>query len=233
MASRVVLALLAAAFVAALFVPATVAAADEPADDAALTLGDGVDAISIDRLRTTVTTPAPARGGERSPGVPLDRAPREVDREELLGQPTRAAVYDRVHEAPGETLSDIADAVGVTKSTVRYHVRVLREAGLVDATEAAGALRVAPADADVELVASLNAPGTGAILDAVAEHEPVSVTELAEATDRAPSTVSHHLTTLEERGFVERERAGESVVTTLAPATRAALTAERPVPADD
>ena len=232
MASRFVLALLAVAFVAALFVPATVVAADEPADDAALTLGDGVDAIGIDRLRTTVTTPAPARGGERSPDVPLDRAPTAVDREELLAQSTRAAVYERIHESPGETLSGIVDAVGVTKSTVRYHVRVLREAGLVEATEAAGALRVAPADANVELVAVLNAPGTGAVLGAVAEQEPVSVTDLAESTDRAPSTVSHHLSTLEERGLVERERAGESVVTTLAPATRAALTPDQPVPAD-
>lgn len=233
MASRFVVALFVAAFVAALFVPATVAAADEPADDAALTLGDGVDAITIDRLRSTVATPTPARGGERSPGVPVERAPKEADRDGILEQSTRAAVYERVQESPGGTLADIADAVGVTKSTVRYHVRVLREAGLVDATEAAGALRVAPADADVELVASLNAPGTGAVLDAVAEQEPVSVTELAESTDRAPSTVSHHLSTLEERGLVERERVGESVVTTLAPTTRAALTPEPPVPADD
>lgn len=233
MASRFALALLAIAFVAALFVPATVAAADEPADDAALTLGDGVDAIGIDRLRTTVTTPTPARGGEGSPNVPLDRAPRGVDREQLLAQSTREAVYERIHESPGETLSGIADVVGVTKSTVRYHVRVLRDAGLVEATEAAGALRVAPADANVELVAVLNAPGTGAVLEAVAEHEPVSVTDLAESTDRAPSTVSHHLSTLEGRGLVERERAGESVVTRLAPATRAALAPDQPVPADD
>jgi len=45
--------------------------------------------------------------------------------------------------------------------------------------------------------------------------------------------VSHHLPTLEKRGLVERERAGESVATTLAPSAREALAADPPAPADD
>ena len=67
---------------------------------------------------------------------------------------------------------------------------------------------------------------------AVARHEPASVTAVAEATDRAPSTVSHHLSALEKRGYVERERTGEAVVAVLSPATRRAMT-DGPVPADD
>ena len=233
MARRFVGALVVAAFVVTLLAPATTVAADDPSADAALTHGDGADALAVERLRPTVAVQSPARGSDRSVAAPAERAPRQADREDVLEQSTRAAVYERVHASPGASLADIADAVGVTKSTVRYHVRVLREAGLVDATEAAGALRVAPADADVELVASLNAPGTGPVLDAVAEHEPASVTELARATGRAPSTVSHHLSTLEERGIVERERVGEAVVTTLAPATRSELSPGLVASADD
>lgn len=233
MARRFVAALVVAAFVVTLLAPATVVAADAPSDDATLAHGEGADALAVERLRPTVAAPGPAKGGGRSSGSPVERAPREANREEVLEQPTRAAVYERVRDAPGATLAELADAVGVTKSTVRYHVRVLREAGLVDTAEAAGALRVAPADADVELVASLNAPGTGPVLDAVAEKEPASVTELARATGRAPSTVSHHLSTLEARGLVERERAGEAVVTTLAAATRSKLSAGSVASADD
>lgn len=233
MARRFVGVLVAAAFVVTLLGPATVVASDDPAADAALPLGEGGDALAVERLRPTVAAPGPAKGSDRSTEVPVDPAPREASREDVLEQSTRAAVYERVHDAPGATLADIADAVGVTKSTVRYHVRVLREAGLVDATEAAGALRVAPADADVDLVASLNAPGTGAVLDAVAEHEPATVSSIASSSDRAPSTVSHHLSTLEERELVERERDGEAVVTTLTDATRRAIESDQPTPADD
>jgi DNA-binding transcriptional ArsR family regulator len=246
MDSRVVVSLLSALLVVALFAPASVAGAREPTGDDAVAAAGGGDAMVLDRHRPTVVSSGQARaddgtdersggrGNERTRGdadEPAgrhagERAGRHADPDGVLEQPTRADVYAAVDSSPGETLAGLADAVGVTKSTVRYHVEVLRDAGLVAATEAAGALRVAPAEADAELAAALGAEGTGAVLDAVAEHEPASVTTVARATDRAPSTVSHHLSALEDRDLVERERAGEAVVTRLAPATRAALRAE-------
>lgn len=120
----------------------------------------------------------------------------------------------------------------MTKSTVEYHVRVPGEAGLVEEVTLADTRRYAPADADVELAAVLEADATAAVLEAVAAHEPASVTTVAVATDRAVSTASHHRSRLAERGVVERERAGEAVVATLAPAARAALCDDR-TPADD
>lgn len=218
MDSRFVALAFVAVLVASLFAPVPVTDAEGPAEDATLAAGNGADGLlALDRLRPTVASSGMAR----------------ADTEGVLEQSTRAAVYATVRDTPGTTLAGIAAAVDVTRSTVRYHVDVLREAGLIDATEVAGALRFAPAESDVELAATLNADGPGAVLAAVAEHEPASVTTLAEVTDRAPSTVSHHLSTLEDRGLVDRERAGEAVVTTLAPATRTAMTGDRAAPADD
>lgn len=233
MASRFVASLFVAALLVTLFLPASVAAGEEPSDDGSLAAAVEADALVLDRLRPTVASPSQARDAEGADERSSDRPVQRDDADGVLEQPTRAAVYRAIRDAPGGTLNGIADAVGVTKSTARYHARVLRDAGLVDAARVSGALRFAPADADVELHAVLRADGTGAVLDAVARHEPASVTELARATDRAPSTVSHHLSSLEERGLVERERAGEAVVTSLAPATRTAMPADGATPADD
>jgi predicted transcriptional regulator len=135
----------------------------------------------------------------------------------------RPAAYGAIEASPGTDLDSIATSVGVTKSTVRYHVGVLREADLVAATEVAGSLRFAPAETNVELAGILEAEATSAVLTAVAANEPASVRTVATAADRAPSTASYHLSSLEERGFVERERRGEAVVTMLSERTRSAI----------
>ena len=189
------------------------------ADDGAVALSageGGFDGPTLDRFRLAAPTGSLGR----------------IDTDGVLEQSTRAAVFSAIERTPGQGLEAIAAAVGVTKSTVRYHVEVLCDAGLAETAVVAGTLRVAPAEADAELAATLGADSTGSVLRAVARHEPASVTAVAEATDRAPSTVSHHLSALEERGYVERERTGEAVVTTLSPATRRAMT-DDPVPADD
>lgn len=200
-----------------LVAPASASAGDSGAEGLAASVGGGADAQVLDRLRAATS----------SLGV------HRVDTEGVLEQPTRAAIYAALRESPGVSLAGLATGVGVTKSTVRYHVDVLGRAGLVDTAEVAGETRVATSDGDVEVAAATSADATGRILEAVAEHEPASVTAVAAATDRAPSTVSHHLAALAERDLVERERVGEAVLTTLAPSTRAAMHAEEPAVADD
>jgi DNA-binding transcriptional ArsR family regulator len=237
MVRRILASTLVALLVVALFVPTGLAAPNpSPTDRTVAVEGPGDDdGFLVDRIQAALFSPVPARSGETLRSQPSDRLERERerDRDGVLEQSTRAAIYRAIDEAPGRTLSALAEAVGVTPSTVRYHVDVLRDAGFVDAVEASGALRFAPADADLDVVAELDADGTGSVLRAVAEHEPVSVTALAEATDRAPSTVSHHLSGLEARGLVERERVGESVATTLSPTARSTLGGETTVSADD
>ncbi|WP_254841377.1 winged helix-turn-helix transcriptional regulator [Natronomonas marina] len=216
---RPVVAVLVVCLAFALVVPVQAggaAATSEQAMQASGAGGGSGGAASLDTLRLA------ASSGN------LGRA----DTEGVLDQPTRAAVYEAIETAPGRSLSAIAAAVGVTKSTVEYHVDVLREAGLVAGTVVAGTRRFAPAGTDAELAGTLRADATAAMLEAVAAEEPASVTAVAEATDRAASTVSHHLSRLAERGLVERKRAGEAVLTSLAPATRRAL-ADDPAPADD
>lgn len=217
MVRRFLTMVLVAALLVGLVAPGVVGTATPAADGATLSAGDGIDAPLLDRLRPTASSSSLSR----------------TDTDGVLEQPTRSAVYGAIEAAPGTDLRSIAASVGVTKSTVRYHVGVLREAGLVDAAEVAGSLRFAPAEVDAELAGVLGADGTGTVLAAVAANEPASVTAVAEATDRAPSTVSYHLSALEERGFVDRERTGEAVVTTLTESTRSAIADGVPAPSSD
>lgn len=200
-----------------LVAPASAAAPDPSGIGIDAAVGDGLDAHVLDRLQAATAS------------VGLHR----TDTAGVLEQSTRAAIHAALQESPGASLAGLAAAVGVSKSTVRYHVDVLQRAGFVETTVVAGETRVATSDADVEVAAATSTDATRRILEAVAEHEPASVTEVAAATDRAPSTVSHHLASLADRDLVERERAGEAVLTTLAPDTRTAMADETPLPADD
>lgn len=75
----------------------------------------------------------------------------------------------------------------------------------------------------VELAAALEDDSAATVLDAVARLEPASVSKLANDVDRAPSTVSHHLSRLESADLVDRTRNGQSVETRLAPDVRSIL----------
>jgi predicted transcriptional regulator len=216
MSRRPVALALAALLVVGLLAPPVVAANETAEERTTLTTPVGFDGPELDRYRSVVVSSG------------LSRA----DTDGVLDQRTREAVYAAIRESPGADLATLAGSVGVTKSTVRYHVDVLREAGLVEAAEIGGALRVAPAEMNADLAAATSAAPTSAVLEAVTENEPASVREVSAATGRAPSTVSHHLSTLADRGLVERERAGEAVLTRLTDETRAAM-ADRVVTADD
>lgn len=204
--TRAVVALVVLAPIGCLLAPAAVGGVAAAADPSASTGGAG-DGPAMERF---------------APVAPIN-APTRIDRRNVLDQPTRADVYDAIEASPGVGLASLSETVDVTRSTVRYHVRVLRDAGLVTACEVGGSLRVSAADVDADLAAALAAGPTATVLAAVARLEPASVSAVADATDRAPSTVSHHLSGLAERGLVERERAGGAVLTSLTDPVRAEL----------
>jgi DNA-binding transcriptional ArsR family regulator len=58
------------------------------------------------------------------------------------------------------------------------------------------------------------------VLEALAESAD-SVSGLADRIDRDPSTVSHHLSRLEDDGLIHREREGQAVTNRLAPGVAA------------
>lgn len=155
-----------------------------------------------------------------------DSDPLEHDR--------RAALYERVQDSPGLSLTSLAEETDVPLSSARHHLCVLKREGLVTDRKIRGKRRFVPLGADNdERVAALRDEATARVLTALARNGPSSVSTLAEDLDRDPSTVCHHLDGLEEAALVERHREGRAVVNSLTPTARSMLDARDGSPPRD
>jgi len=199
------------------------------------------DPVSVGSVPSAAQIRSLVSGARAHVRYQLHRLPRFIpfpgysryDDSDPLQNETRAAVFETIEDAPGAHLSRVSDDADVARSTVRYHVRVLEEEGLVTSAKVRSKRRFYPARTeDVELAAAVEDDATAAVLDAVRRLEPASGSAVADAVDRDASTVSHHLSRLAESGLVERERDGPAVENSLAPAVRAALDRVEATPAD-
>lgn len=136
-----------------------------------------------------------------------------------LDNEVRAEIHDAVEEESVIRLTRLAADLDVGTSTVRYHVRILDDARMVDVETIWGKrwLSVPTVErTDVLLAAALDDEALASVFEVLSDRDPASVSELAAVLDRAPSTVSYHLQRLANAGLVERERDGSSVRTSLA-----------------
>ena len=136
-----------------------------------------------------------------------------------LEHDVRADIIEIVGALPGLYLAQLVGRVGKPNSTVRYHARVLERENRLQTARLWGNHRFFPPtmqEDDFAYHAMRRDAASSRVFDAIYEHEPLTVGSLAETIDRAPSTVSHHLSRLEEAGLIERIRHGESVEVTIA-----------------
>ncbi len=139
------------------------------------------------------------------------------DNSDPLENDVRSRVYGIIEQSPGTYISEVSEQVSASRSTVRYHVRILEDEGLIVGDADGGKHRFYPGGSDdPALEAAMNDDATARVLDSIARLEPAAVSALAEDLDRAPGTVSYHLDRLAEDDLIEQERAGNSVVTSLA-----------------
>lgn len=146
-----------------------------------------------------------------------------------LGHDTRERLYDVITDDPGVYLTELARRTATPVSTVRYHVRVLVDARLVERTTERGRTHLSPAEFDGALSPVQLEDGTRrAILVALDRQGTATGRELADHLGLTEATLSYHLRRLSDDGFVVREEDGRTVVNTLATgATDLRATAER------
>lgn len=143
------------------------------------------------------------------------------DDSDPLDNEVRSRVYGVIEQSPGTYISEVSEQVSASRSTVRYHVRILEDEGLIVGDADRGKHRFYPTGSDdPALAAAMNDDATARVLDSIARLEPATVSALAEDLDRAPGTVSYHLDRLADDGLIEQERIGNSVVTRLADGIR-------------
>lgn len=144
-----------------------------------------------------------------------------------LAHATRAALHERVEAEPGLYLSQLGRRLDVPLSTVRHHVRVLREEGYVESRTDDGRRRFYPTGVEhPELIACLRAEGPAEVVAALAREGALTVSALARELDRDPSTVSHHLDRLVRVDAVTRTQRGRAVENRLSPDVPSWLVAE-------
>lgn len=131
-----------------------------------------------------------------------------------LEHDVRSDIIEIVGALPGLYLAQLVTKVGKPSSTVRYHTRVLERENRLQSAKLWGNHRFYPPTMDEEAFAyhaMRRDTASSRVYDVVNEHEPITVGVVADLIDRAPSTVSHHLSRLEAAGLIERIRNGESV----------------------
>ena len=158
------------------------------------------------------------------PGGLLLAGYSRYDSSDPLENAVRQRVFQAIERSPGTYPVEIAGETQISRSTIRYHTRILEEEGLITGEKIRGKQRYFPGDSDdVELLAALSDDASQAVLSAIERLEPVTVSHLAADLDRAPSTISHHLDHLTDADLVEQEREYVAVLNRLSSQTRQEL----------
>ena len=177
--------------------------------------GAGEDEAHASALSTPLEERVLATAGSgAAESVVLLAAYSRYDDTSPLEHPLRAALAALVAAAPGIHLARAAARTDSTESTVRYHVRILEHENEIETASVWGKHRLYPVGIDAstfERHAALRDEASSRVLEAVARNEPATVSTLSADLDRATSTVSEHVSRLEEAELLTRERTGESV----------------------
>jgi predicted transcriptional regulator len=137
---------------------------------------------------------------------------------------SRREIYQHVEANPGVHFRALVDALDYAQGTVQYHLRWLEDQGLVEASDDGKYTRYYAAgsfdEADRAVMNALRREYARRIVAHLVADGPLSTTELSDRLGKSPSTVSWHLSKLDDADLVTKERRGRSVVYGLADADR-------------
>src|SRR5213595_3950004 len=72
--------------------------------------------------------------GPEVPALPRAEAERIAESFRALADPTRVAIVNRLAQAAETCVCDLTAAFALSQPTISHHLKVLREAGLVEST---------------------------------------------------------------------------------------------------
>lgn len=134
-------------------------------------------------------------------------------RASLGEQATRAAILARVQAAPGGTAEGISKTLALHHTTARYHLRRLRDAGLVSARLFRARTYYFPPGsepASASASIALRCPAARRLSAAVASRPGIAMAELCRLTATKKGTAHHHARRLADAGLVTFRRDGRA-----------------------
>ncbi|MFC7133334.1 MULTISPECIES: winged helix-turn-helix transcriptional regulator [Salinibaculum] len=133
-----------------------------------------------------------------------------------LELPTRRAIYQRIVDTPGIHVRALFDDLDLAKGTVQYHLRWLEDEDIVEVSDDGEYTRYYPADSfdesDRQVLNALRRTLARRVLAYLAAEEQLTTADLADHLDKSNSTISWHLSKLQDAGLVEKHRDGRCVL---------------------
>lgn len=141
---------------------------------------------------------------------------RRLSREELLDNPVRSDIFDRIRKTPGIHLRALSTVTGTPMGTLRYHLGVLQENHTITSLNEGGHLHFYEnsgtyTPAQQALLRHLRNETARAILRELLRGHAPSRQEIADAVGVSAPAVSWHMKRLVKDQIVEQEKTGRTV----------------------
>lgn len=128
---------------------------------------------------------------------------------------SRRAIYQAIVDRPGIHFRALVDDLDYAQGTLQYHLRWLAAEELVEVSDDGKYTRYYPGAefeaADRVVMNALRREYSRRILAHLLADGPLTTTELSDRLEKAPSTVSWHLSRLADADLVTKERDGRRV----------------------
>lgn len=130
-----------------------------------------------------------------------------VREEDLLENPLRREIHQRIESEPGIHHQALVRAMGRGHGAIEHHIRKLTAAGLVSRVQGKGYTCYFPKGRiDYRIMAAtplLKSPVARSILETVRKSPGIRSAELARALDVAPATIHYHVDRMRNAGLLE------------------------------
>lgn len=132
---------------------------------------------------------------------------------ELLDDPVRRALHERIHDEPGVGLVQLADAIDRHRSTLAYHLERLDEEGFIETRTTSSGLLAFPPDSPLAEHADVLARGRARDLVEAVQRDPGQhLSAYADTLDVSKGYVSRIAGDLREAGLLDASREGRRLL---------------------
>lgn len=142
---------------------------------------------------------------------------RRATRQDVLTQPVRAEVYDYITIYPGTSFSIIGEKLEINRGTLHYHLYILLREGRIREWKEGGSTTYFENNGkysmdDMRILSRLHSGTAGEICRFIARRRGATRTEIAGWVGIAPSSVSWHMSRLNNSGVVVSEKEGGKTI---------------------